>query len=109
MSEVRIVVRLWADKTDQMIMRKWEPKEYETVDPTLPFSEEYFVTECSCGRRFVCVKEMDAQKIKITHERLHGHKCTVGKEPIELVCVEIRERYCDKHDIWVSESEVYGG
>ena len=101
--------RYWLDKDSQIVVRKWDAKEYETTNSHTHIFEKYWSYRCPiCS--FIPIPYHDkaeAERGAKTHERYTRHKCVVEYRNHELVCLECRDEFLQDLNVWVHKEEIY--
>lgn len=111
MNKVQNVYRYWVDKDSNIIVRKWDEKEYKTIKPNTHIFEKYWSHRCPiCS--FIptpCCNKAEAEHDAKTHERYAGskHRCIVEYRDHELVCMEFRDEFFEDLGVWVNKQELY--
>lgn len=111
MNKVQNINRYWVDKDSNIIVRKWDEKEYETINPRTHIFEKYWSYRCPICT-FIPTPHYDkaeAEHGAKAHERCAGskHKCVVEYRDHELICMEFRDEFLEDLGVWVAKQEVF--
>jgi hypothetical protein len=111
MNKIQNINRYWVDKDSNVIVRKWDEKEYETINPRTHIFEKYWSYYCPiCS--FIPTPHYDraeAEHGAKVHEvhTINKHKCVVEYRDHELICMEFRDEFLEDLGIWVAKQEVF--